>query len=115
MKRNKPVLDPYCTHCGGYKGIGFCENESCAGYKAEDVSIQAKIKLSCVLCRNDSTLSCNRCGSIYCDAHSVNSSECKFEGLNHHIGTCVICGVSVCENCWILDEKGNIQCIEHFE
>jgi hypothetical protein len=115
MTRNRPVLDPYCAYCGSYKGIGFCNNEICPGYTAEDVIIQAKMKSSCVLCRNDATLSCKRCGSMYCDTHSTNGGNRKFEGLNHHIGKCVICGVSVCENCWILDEKGNIQCIEHFE
>jgi hypothetical protein len=116
MTRNKPVLDPYCAYCGGYKGIGLCMNKSCQGYAAKEMRSQSfESKGSCVLCRNDASISCARCGNIYCSAHSENSMDSQFGGLSHYIGLCNVCKTLVCENCWILDEKGNIQCIEHFE
>jgi hypothetical protein len=116
MKRNKPVLDPYCTRCGSYKGIGFCKNKSCLSYAAEIKWGQSfESKGSCALCRNDASVSCARCGNMYCNTHSENGKESQFAGLNHYIGLCSVCEILVCENCWILNEKGAILCIEHFE
>lgn len=116
MTRSKPVLDPYCALCGSYKGIGYCRNKKCPSHGNMDKQDQSFVsKASCVLCSNAASVACIRCGNMYCDLHSANSGDSNFCGLDHHIGICSICLKRVCENCWILDETGKIDCIEHIE
>jgi hypothetical protein len=94
----------------------MCMNQSCLSYAAKEKQGQSfKPMGSCVLCRNNASVSCASCGNMYCSAHSENSRESQFGGLKHYIGLCSVCRALVCENCWILDEKGNVQCIEHLE
>jgi len=35
--------------------------------------------------------------------------------FDQHIGKCVLCGKTVCEQCWIFDKVGNITCLRHGE
>lgn len=126
MKRNSPVLDPYCLHCGKYKGVGYCSDSTCKGalvpeYSGEliagsrIISSQRMQSPSCRVCRGPASIECRRCGSGYCEQHAGNASESVMSGLKHHIGICIICHELVCEDCWILDENEHITCLDHLE
>jgi hypothetical protein len=71
--------------------------------------------LLCIVCREQASVRCLKCGSGFCEEHARNARETAMSGLGHHIGLCSICHELVCEDCWILDDEGHITCLDHLE
>lgn len=109
--RNSVVLDPFCSACGRYKGIGNCEEEDC-GKKGSDMDLGER-NVICGLCIRPASTFCSSCSKGYCEHHSKGSENSKLELFNQMIATCSICGKLVCENCWISNKEGLIRCINH--
>lgn len=110
MTDRNELLLPFCKDCGNYKGVGPCNR--CIANMSENEK-QKQIR-PCIVCGEKMLISCQICKTGYCDEHSENCRESKFMGLDHHIGTCAICGAIICERCWIV-VNGIIQCVGHLE
>jgi hypothetical protein len=113
MTRNKASLLPFCRYCGQYKGIGQCKNPSCASKRLLDADLQKLKNGTCMVCRDSVSQACYRCGKGYCTKHSEGSYRSTLTKLDQHLGTCVICGKIICENCWIFNQKGEVTCQIH--
>lgn len=114
MTRGTSEILPFCPHCGQYKGIGDCQNPDCHE-TAEGKSIINNTMTKCLICSSKGVVSCSVCKQMYCDKHSAGMNETRLIAIDQHIGTCEICGKTVCENCWIFDKKGKITCLKHSE
>ena len=113
MKRGSPEILPFCPICGEYKGIRECQNPSCGKVgKAQDV-VEHNRSEKCVICSRDATILCSTCHRRYCDEHSTGMTESRLGRIDQHLGTCSICNEIICEQCWILNEEGDIICLKH--
>ena len=115
MTRNTPEILPYCQHCGNYKGVGICKNPKCDKTKLVDIRALREHSNKCVICSTDGNISCSRCKGIYCDTHAIGRVENRLMSVDQHLGTCVLCGVIICEHCWILNNNGLVTCFAHLE
>ncbi|MFX1484276.1 MAG: hypothetical protein ACFFCP_13935 [Promethearchaeota archaeon] len=119
MERDDPLLLPMCQICGKYKGIGPCKNSRCPGSIGESKIGglgESRIEIrSCSRCENKAIISCSRCDSGFCKNHGHGATNNHLITLDQVVGTCIICGEVVCENCWILESDGAITCLVHHE
>jgi len=117
MSERKPsaVLDPYCPQCGAYKGVGECRTQTCKSVKWNKENDDSHRIGECTRCDNSVAITCSRCGNGYCTLHSENSLSSRIEKFIQSMGTCSICGLIVCENCWLVGDNGEIQCLKHWE
>lgn len=119
-KRNHLIL-PYCPFCGVYKGVGACRVKECPGSNprnllAEDVPFTSKIDEGvCIVCGDAGETRCSICHGAYCREHSSGWERVTLVMKDQRMGTCTRCGKTTCENCWILDSKGRIMCLQHLE
>jgi hypothetical protein len=72
-------------------------------------------RMWCRFCSGLASFRCQMCSSGYCVQHADDARETMVSGLKHHIGICGISQGLVCENCWILDDRGPITCLGHRE
>jgi hypothetical protein len=115
MTRNTPEILPYCQHCGNYKGVGTCSNPLCDKSKWVDISSLHNKSGKCMVCTQEGDTSCFRCGSLYCINHAVGWKENRLQRIDQRLGTCVVCGAVICEQCWIFNNKGLVTCRMHHE
>lgn len=120
QRDDNPMLDPFCQFCGQYKGVGPCSNPKCTdsqtrGTLSSTSSSRKTISRDhrCTRCQREASVECERCGTPFCNIHSHNLDSSVMIGKDHIMGTCVLCGKRICENCWILDDEGRITCLEH--
>lgn len=113
MTRNTPKILPYCQHCGDFKGVGLCRNPECAETKHVSIGFLQSQSGKCIICSKDGEQLCSRCGISYCDKHAIGKDESILSSNEQHLGTCVICGEVICEQCWIFNSKGSITCLVH--
>ncbi len=111
MTRGSSEILPICPYCGHYKGIGDCQNPDCHRIY-HDSRISAK-DTECVICSSEGAVSCSVCNHMYCNEHSEGMNQTKITTIDQHIGTCIICGKFVCEQCWIFNKEGKITCLIH--
>ena len=70
---------------------------------------------SCSMCERKEIVACSRCGRSFCKIHSSNSKKMRVQSLDHYIGTCSVCSFLVCEDCWVVNDSGNVICLNHLE
>ncbi|MHA2024919.1 MAG: hypothetical protein ACW98U_03365 [Candidatus Thorarchaeota archaeon] len=117
MKRDDPLLLPICQKCGKYKGVGSCSNPQCQEEEnsGEDPFEEMKgSKVECSQCKRNAVVSCSRCNRGFCEIHGNEEVIGKLSKWDQRIGTCTICNLMVCENCWILNGNGLITCLIHY-
>ena len=116
--RKNPALDPFCSRCGKYKGIGPCLNPNCRSYDNKtDPGSQVILNHSdwCSICGSPAEIKCHVCGQSFCDVHALGKNDSQLHHKDQHVGTCVKCNSYVCEDCWILNTSGSILCLYHLE
>ncbi|MGY5879187.1 MAG: hypothetical protein RTV31_03005 [Candidatus Thorarchaeota archaeon] len=115
MTRNTPEILPYCQHCGRFKGVGICENPKCDKTNRVEVGTLREQFNECVICSAEGVHSCSQCGGSYCEQHATGREEPKLTSMDQHLGTCVVCGKVICEQCWIFNNTGSVTCLVHRE
>jgi len=115
MTRNTPEILPYCQHCGSFKGVGSCKNPKCDVTNRVDIGSLRDQSNKCVVCSREGEYSCSRCSAYYCIKHAGGKEEIKLISVEQHLGTCVVCGKVICEQCWIFNNKGAVTCFVHSE
>jgi hypothetical protein len=70
---------------------------------------------NCTICERQETVSCSRCGRSFCEIHSSNSKKMQVQSPEHYVGTCSVCAFLVCEDCWVVNDNGNVICLNHLE
>ena len=115
MARNTPEILPYCQHCGSFKGVGSCKNPKCDETNQVEIGAVGNHSSKCVVCSREGEHSCSRCGASYCNKHAIGKEESKLISVEQHLGTCVVCGKVICEQCWIFNNKGAVTCFVHLE
>jgi hypothetical protein len=115
MTRNTPEILPYCQHCGKFKGVGICTNPKCDKTKQVELGALEDLSSECAICSVEGEHRCSRCERSYCNQHASGREESELTSMDQHLGTCIVCGNVICEQCWLLNSRGLVTCLVHHE
>ena len=80
-----------------------------------DIASGSNQSNECAICSAVGDDSCARCGNSYCAKHARGKEESRLVSIEQHLGTCVLCGAIICEQCWIFNNDGFVTCLGHLE